>query len=193
MGKMKEEISQLVKKSKGLNEAKNDSEQWIKNTGNSTGNKSVARTSEVFKPGKIYTFRYENPINKDRTWDRNPTVLSLGRIDGLDIGINLNYLTYKQRLTLLDRVYDQYYNRIQDSIKKSGGNALMQSEILALNYDNIKRFLSKGSYVKACRRYITSKRKNTIVVSYSEWARIAVIDNSDFTNGDINQAQEKTN
>lgn len=193
MGKMKEEISQLVKKSKGLNEAKNDSEQWIKNTGNSTGNNSVARTSEVFKPGKIYTFRYENPINKDRIWDINPTVLSLGRIDGLDIGINLNYLTYNQRLTLLDRVYDQYYNRIQDSIKKSGGNALMQSEILALNYDNIKRFLSKGSYVKACRRYITSKRKNTIVVSYSEWARIAVIDNSDFTNGDINQAQEKTN
>lgn len=185
MGKLKTEISQLIKKSRGLNQARIDTNKWF-NTSN-----SVVNTQELFKPGKIYVFRYEHPINKERLWDMNPTVLSLGRTEGLDIGLNLNFLTYNQRVALLDRVYEQYYEHIKRSVERSGGNPLRQEQIISMNYDNIKRFLSKTNYHKACRRYINNKRKNTKVISYSDWVRMAIINKSDFNNGDINQAHSK--
>jgi hypothetical protein len=186
---LKSQISQYVKNLKGLNQAKNSTEAWLRDVKNSTGDNSIAKTNELFKPGKIYIFRYENPINKERMWDLNPTVLSLGRVDGLDIGINLNYLNYNQRVTLLDTVYNQYSNIIEDSIKNSGTNAKNQKSIPSMNYENIKKFLEKSTYQKACRRYMHSKRKNTIVVGYNHWDKIAVIDTSNFVNGDINKAQ----
>jgi hypothetical protein len=188
---LKSKISDYVKGLKGLNQARNSTESWIRDAKNSTGDKSIARTNEIFKPGKIYIFRYENPLDKERMWDLNPTVLSLGRVDGLDIGINLNYLNYNQRVNLLSTVYDQYSNIIEDTIERFGTNALNQKSIPAMNYDNISRFLEKSQYSKACRKYFTSKRKNTIVVGYNHWDKVAVINTSNFMNGDINKAQSK--
>jgi hypothetical protein len=186
---LKSKISGYIKNLKGLNQARKSTEKWIRDAKDSTGDKSIIKTNELFKPGKIYIFRYEEPINKERMWDLNPTVLSLGRVDGLDIGINLNYLNYNQRVALLDSVYNQYINIIEDTIEKSGTNAKNQRSIPSMNYDNIKRFLEKSVYHKACRRYKHNKRKNTIVVGYNHWDKIAVINTSNFVNGDINKAQ----
>lgn len=187
MGKLKDEVNNIIKNSRGLNNAQSNAHNWLKTS------KSVYNTNEIFKPGKIYIFRYENPLDKSKLWDMNPTVLSLGRTEGIDIGINLNFLNYTQRLFLLDKIYEQYFEHIQRSIKWSRGIPLKQAPILQLNYDNIKTQLSKTNYIKACRKYITSKRKNTKIISYNDWPRVAIINTASFNPNDPGKAYSKIN
>jgi hypothetical protein len=192
MGKVKTEVQALVTKLKSKNAAVADTKRWFTSARNSSGDSSVRRDNGVFKPGKIYVFRYEKPI-KDKMWDRNPVVLSLGRVGGYDVGINLNHLDYNKRLDLLDRVYSQFEKSIERSIKTSGGDALSQNIITSMQYENIQRFIESSGYLKAFRRYITNKRTHSTIVGYTQWNRIALLDIIDIQGGDVNKAYDKTN
>jgi len=187
------EVSALISKSKGKAIAVADTKRWFKKTRESAGDTSVRRDNGVFKPGKIYVFRYETPVNKGKMWDRNPVVLSLGRVDGLDVGINLNYLPYAKRLDLLDRVYEQFKGRIESSVSKAGSDALSQNQITSMQYENIHRFLEKSGYMKAFRRYHTGKRKKSTLIGFTKWNRAVLLDIVDMAGGDVNKAYAKTN
>ena len=189
---VKAEVSELISKMRGKSIAVKDTKNWFKNTRNSSGDTSVRRDSGVFKPGKIYVFRYESPVRDNKMWDRNPVVLSLGRVDGMDVGINLNYLPYAKRLDLLDRVYEQFRNVIERSIKNSGSDALSQNGIKSMQYENVQRFLKDSGYMKAFRRYHTNKRKKSTIIGYTEWNRAALLDIVDMAGGDVNKAYAKT-
>lgn len=190
---VREEVMSLIKKSKGRSIATANTKRWFKQMRTSTGDSSIVIYNGTFKPGKIYAFRYENPVNKDRIWDRNPVVLSLGRKDGFDIGINLNYLSYPKRLDLLDTVFRQFEKEIQRSIKTSGSDALSQMHIKSMTFSNMERILKDSGYMNAFRRYSTSKRKKTTLIGYTNWNRAVLLDIADITNGNIRDAHNKTN
>lgn len=187
------EVRSLVVKMKGKSIAIADTKKWFRTTRNSSGDTSVAKDSSTFVPGKIYVFRYETPINKNAMWDRNPVVLSLGRVDGFDVGINLNYLSYSKRLDLLDRVYEQFKGRIEQTVSKAGSDALRQGHINSMQYENVKRFLNDSGYMHAFRRYSTAKRKKSTIIGYTQWNRAVLLDIVDIVNGDVNKAYAKTN
>lgn len=193
MGKLSQEIKSLVIESRGLDIAKNDSIKWYKTTANSAKDTSVKTNNGPFKPGKIYIFRYENPKTKDSLewWDRNPVVLSLGQHDGKDIGINLNLIPYARKIQLLDKIYDQYDTRIDTMIERGKGNANAETGIPSLTYERIKPFLEKTGFAAAVRTYFIGLRKNTHVVSYSKWNRVALIDLHDIKGATINKAYSK--
>jgi len=190
---VKAEVSTLISKMKGRSIASADTKIWFKNTRNSAGDTSVRRDSSPFKPGKIYVFRYETTERKGKMWDRNPVVLSLGRVDGFDVGINLNYLTYNQRLDLLDRIYEQFKESIDRSIENSGGDAISQTPIESMQYENIQQMFQGSDYIKAFRRYDTSKRNKSTIIGFSKWNRVVLLDIVDIAGGDINKAHAKTN
>jgi len=189
---VKREVSALITKSKGKDIAQEETKRWFKNTRDSAGDSSVRRDGSVFKPGKIYVFRYESPENPSKMWDRNPVVLSLGTVNGLDVGINLNYLSYAKRLDLLDRVYEQFKGRIERSVSKAGSDALTQDLIKSMQYENIHRFLEKSGYMKAFRRYQTNKRKKSTLIGFTQWNRAVLLDIIDMAGGDVKDAQAKT-
>ena len=186
------EVSALVAKMKGQSIAVADTKIWFKNTRDSAGDTSVRRDNGVFKPGKIYVFRYESPERPGKMWDRNPVVLSLGRVDGLDVGINLNYLPYAKRLDLLDRVYEQFKGLIESNTKKAGSDALAQGMIKSMQYENIQRMLHDSGYMKAFRRYQTNKRRKSTIIGYTKWNRAVLLDIVDMAGGDVNKAYAKT-
>ena len=189
MGALKDEISAFQKEMGGRGPQEKDSKKWYKSSKSGTGDSSISRTNEVFKPGKIYSFTYANPVRDDKIWDRSPVVLSLGRVDGYDVGINLNLLSSAKRLDFLDRVYTQYKKSIDRSVKLSGTDAISQREIKSMYYENVKRFLEQSGYMKAFRRYISNRRTGTYVFGYQEWKRVATLEIGNFGNGDINSAQ----
>lgn len=191
MGKIKDDVNKLVKELRGKDVAIQNTRKWFKNTKASAGDTSVKSTSSPFKPGKIYVFRYEKPKDNTRLWDRNPVVLSLGTSDGLDVGINLNFLPYAKRLDLLDRVYEQYKSITDAHIKSGGTDAVSQKAIVQMTYENVNRFLEKSGYMSAFRRYVTNKRKNTAIIGYSMWNRAVLLEISDISSGDINKAYSK--
>lgn len=192
MPQVKDEVSQLVAKMRGRDVAVEDTKRWYKTTKASAGDFTVKSTTESFKPGKIYVFRYENPVKQNKLWDRNPVVLSLGVDEGLDVGLNLNFFPYPKRLDLLDRVYDQYQGLIDRAIQLSAGDATSEQYLPQMRYDIIKRFLEKYDYMKAYRRYYTNKRTNSAVISYTVWNRAVLLDIADIADGDINKAYAKT-
>lgn len=193
MGKLSSEIKALITESRGLDIAKKESNRWYEKAATSSGDSSVESSSAPFRPGKIYIFRYENPKTKAtlKWWDRNPVVLSLGQHDGKDIGINLNLIPYARKLQLLDKIYEQYLPMIESMIERGEGDASSESGIPALRYEMIKPFLDKTGFGAAVRMYITGLRKNTNVVSYSKWNKVALIDLNDISGATINQAYAK--
>ena len=193
MGKLSKEISALVTESRGLDIAKKESIEWYKKTASSSGDSSVENYNGPFKPGKIYIFRYENPKTKDTLewWDRNPVVLSLGQHDGKDIGINLNLIPYARKIQLLDKIYDQYESRIDTMVKRGRGDASSEQGIPSFTYERVKPFLEKTGFGAAVRTYIIGLRKNSRVVSYFKWNRVALIDLNDIKGATINKAYSK--
>lgn len=193
MGKLSQDINALIRESRGLDVAKNSVNSWFKNTSQSTGDKSVESTSSIFRAGKIYIFRYENPKTGDKLewWDRNPVVLSLGHKDGKDIGINLNLLPYSRKIQLLDKIYEQYLPKIERMIERGKGDATTEDGIADLTYEKLKPFLEKTGFGAAVRMYITGLRTNSKVISFTKWKNLALIDLNDIARGDINMAYSK--
>lgn len=191
MGKLADEIRVLVKGYKSLDLAKQDTEKWFRKALSSASDKSVNRTSEAFKPGKIYVFRYEDTITENEWWDLHPVVLSLGRKDGKDIGINLNLIPHANKQQLLDKIYTFYKTKIDDKIEKAHGNSISESFIASFNYDAMKPFLEKTGFAAAVRTYATGNRKNSAVISYSEWRKVALLDLAQIKGASINVAYKK--
>lgn len=188
MGDLLNEINGLINSMKGLDVTRQNTLTWYKKTLNSTADKSIVRTSGVFQPGKIYIFRYETPITEDiKMWDLNPVVLSLGRDDGKDIGINLNLIPYSTKVKLLDKIYTMYKSKIDDKIRIGGGNALSEGYIAELNYIALRHFIETSGMSGAIRTYYTNLRKNTAVISFSDWKRIALLDIVQIKGGTINK------
>jgi hypothetical protein len=104
MGQVLKDIRALSKEAGGKRRAASDAEEWFQSTSKSIRVKSVARSMRRFEPGKIYVFRYENPVSAF-WWDSNPVVLALDPSDsGNDMGINLNMLPVPIKEQLLDFV-----------------------------------------------------------------------------------------
>ena len=180
MGYVKSEISKLVKENKGKKLARASAAEWFEKALNSRKDKSVDKQRFPFQPGKIYVFDYDDPLNKQTLewWDQNPVVLALRSIDKeTDCGINLNLLPVKFKEDFLDAFYTMHFSQIKagsTGFKKN--NAFMQTPIMQLDYETVKKFLDRFGFGFAIRRYKVIRKKNQAVVSYENWPKIALCD-----------------
>jgi hypothetical protein len=185
MSKLSTEVKNFVQNARGLDNARVAANEWFKTVGKSNGDKSIQSYSGPFKPGKIYVFRYEHPVTEEKleTWDANPVVLSLGRVDGLDVGINLNYLPQKAKLALLDKIYSNYGSKIEEAEAKNPGVAKSQKDILSMNQVQLERFVGNMGINYAIKRYVTNLRKSSKVVSAEGWKYLPLLNLSQFKPG----------
>lgn len=185
MGQVLKDIRALSKEAGGKKRAASAAEEWFQNTSKSIRVQSIARSMRRFEPGKIYVFRYNNPVSAF-WWDSNPVVLALDPSDiGNDMGINLNMLPVPIKEQLLDFVYEQYKQYING--QTSGGkaeNARAQAP-LSLSYRGAKTFLQKFGFDFAIRQYKASRKSQQQVVSYEHWARIALCDFLELNNSSV--------
>lgn len=178
MGYVRTNVANYVKDHNGLKYARSRAEQWYENSLSSLKETGVTNYTGPFLAGKIYVFRYQNPATEEKLkwWDYNPVVLSLGRKNNLDIGVNLNLLPYTVKLFLLDEIYEKLRPAFEREMAKNPNNAQKQKHIQALMYDNLKRFVDHLGFGFAIRTYHSALRLKTGVVSYENWHKIALMD-----------------
>lgn len=191
MAKLSDEVKNFVKNARGLDNARSAADEWFKTVGKSSGDKSIQSYGGPFQPGKIYIFRYENPVTKERLkqWDANPVVLSLGTVDGVDVGVNLNYLPQNVKLRVLDNIYKNFESKIDEQIAKAPGEAKKQKAILSFDANTIQSFLDKAGLGYAIKRYVTNLRKSTKVVSAEGWKYVPLLNLVQIKKTDIRKVQ----
>ena len=179
MGKIKDDIKTLSKDAGSKSRAATAARQWYDKGVKSVRESAVAKSSGQFKTGMIYVFRYEKPKHIETLpwWDKNPVVLALDPTDnGNDLGINLNLLPPDIKEDLLDMVYERMRAMIKAQTKgPAADNAIIQRGI-RLEYKGAKKFLKQYGFDFAIRQYIPQLKSNQKVVSYENWARIALCD-----------------
>lgn len=192
MGAIKKEIKSLSKDAGSLAAARKKAHAWFSAGKLNRKEKGVASTGQRFRPGKIYVFEYKTPKGIDTLewWDQNPVVLALDPYNGNDVGINLNLLPNEVREELLDFVYDKMKGQIKSqSMGSRSGDALNQGQ-LKFTYDGARLFLKQYGYDFAIRQYIPNLKSKQAVVSYENWARIAICDFIDLNGTTVREIQE---
>lgn len=187
MGQVKTDIRTLSREAGGKRRAAANAEEWFTTTSKAVREKAVQRTAVRFQPGKIYVFRYENPISAF-WWDSNPVVLALNTADsGNDMGINLNMLPVPLKEDLLDFVYEQYQQYISGQTRGAKKENARAQAPLSLSYEGAKQFLKRYGFDFAIRQYKASRKSQQQVVSYEHWARIALCDFIELNNSTVGQ------
>lgn len=176
MGNIKKDIASLIKTHGSKANAKKESELWYTKSLMAFRNKSVAKKPGMFTPGKIYVFRYDDPITPDlEWWDRNPIVLALDPYKGNDVGINLNLLPANVKETLLDDIHTTLMGQIKTNTGRAPENAAAQPG-LRFTYKGAKQYLDRYGFGFAVRQYIPSRKTRQAVIAYEHWSKIALCD-----------------
>ena len=187
MGQIKTDIRTLSREAGGKRRAAANAEEWFTTTSKAVREKAVQRTAARFQPGKIYVFRYENPVSAF-WWDSNPVVLALNKADnGNDMGINLKMLPVPIKEQLLDFVYEQYQQYISGQTRGAKKENARAQAPLSLSYEGAKQFLKRYGFDFAIRQYKASRKSQQQVVSYEHWARIALCDFIELNNSTVGQ------
>jgi len=191
MGKFSDEVKNFIQNARGLDNARIAADEWYRTVGKSNGDKAIQSYSGPFQPGKIYIFRYEHPKTMERLeqWDANPVVISLGRVDGLDLGININYLPQNVKLRVIDKIYKNFQSKIEEQETKKPAQAKKQKPIISFNEDTIIKFISDAGLGYAIKRYVTNLRKGTKVVSAEGWKYVPLLNLAQIKKTDIRKVQ----
>ncbi|MCL2311539.1 MAG: hypothetical protein FWC41_03460 [Firmicutes bacterium] len=140
-----------------------------------------------FQNGRIYTFEYFEPKYKDDRkklpyYDGRPIVLVINtfKAEGTSnlnmVGINLNLIPRKMRITILDillnKLNKQYKTTEYDEVLYHGD----MYEFLKLV---IGKLYSSG-FEFAIRSYIFDLIKRPTYINYNDWKYVCLIDSRDF-------------
>jgi hypothetical protein len=187
MGLLKNLIREYEREVGGKGKAIISANKWFVKAKKDSKEQTLVKTNERFKRGKIYIFRYNDPLTKERLsqWDANPVVLGLGQDDyGNDIGINFNYLPNPIRLKIMDKIMEEYSPRIEGAMRgKNKENAKAQQQITSLNYINLGKVLIKVGYKQAIRTYKPKLKTDQFVLSYEAWARLTYLNLKEMRSG----------
>ena len=179
---------------RGFINASKESMEWYNSIKSKKG--VVDRTQDwnkMFDRGKVYIFDY-NPKTADilSFYDKNPMVLSLGKLrrlgeEGpLDLAINLNFIPTDLKENILDLAYKNGKSTIRKEFENDTkpGN---QREIKNFTYRSAIKVLKNTGFEFSLRSYYKHRRKNTRVLSYSEWFRTLFLSTEDMVGVKISQ------
>jgi hypothetical protein len=164
-----------------------------------TNEREQVNKQKLWIPGRIYTFQYD-PLYKDMLdyYDRRPIVFVHGVVkakNGNDIlvGLNLNFLPEKVRVTVLEYFYQQFKNDYAQSGEIVGKITIIQRAIQFLkNWLGVQKIFddqAKVGYQFAFRNYIISgaRMKGATLVENSDWAYIPFLQTKDVVGKGLNE------
>lgn len=187
MGYVKNRIKELSRESGSINAAKKTAEKWFEDSVKNRKLTEAEYTRSRFEPGKIYVFEY-SPITENLPWfDKNPVVLAIERVDGNDLGINLNLLPVEFKEQLLDDLYNRLEGQINRASSGKRGLDAQGQKPLRITYDGMKVYLKRFGFDFAIRQYIPNRKNNQAVITYNRWPDIALCDFIDLEGTTVQQ------
>ncbi len=182
MKDLKLEIETYVKTNKGRRKASKVSQSQLSLIG--------SRYSGRFDLGKMYSFEY---FGADEAWyDTSPIIIGLGSSpSGNGVGINLHYIPYDIRISIINRIWSSFSAIIQAQLNGSNlGKPLNQSSLTGLSWDNLKSAYGKLYNLGHCvKQYRLDRIRNMRLIGYENWYIGAVNDENMFYGTTIKKAQ----
>lgn len=146
----------------------------------------------AFSPGKMYTFEYYT--DDEEIYDTRPIVLGLGLNEyGNDVGINLHFIPFRQRLQLVEHIYSAFNTTINAELKsKRAPHPNSQRSLNHFTWDNINEAYGNMINIKyAVRQYRLERMRYPSVLGYQHWYLGIVNDEDNFVGVTKNKAQSK--
>lgn len=149
-------FNDYVKEHKSKAKAARAANRWYKDyrkPKNFIGNKNLV-------PGRIYNFKYVNPITKNlKWWDLNPLVFAL-KSDSrdYDIGINLNLVPIGVR-----RKFIEYFHNKNIAPSK-------------ITYRSIKSILTRYRCGFAVRKYYANNKEDLLQFEKQDWHKVYLLE-----------------
>jgi hypothetical protein len=182
MGDLSRQIDTYVKENGGRRRASQASQSQLSLIGD--------RYSGRFDLGKMYSFEY---FGADEPWyDTSPIIVSLGTSpSGRGVGINLHYIPYDIRVSLLDRIWKSFSSTIEGQINGSNlGKPVNQSPLPGLNWENLNAAYGRRYNLAHCvKQYRLDRIRTMRVIGYENWYVAAANDENRFHGTTISQAQ----
>lgn len=193
MGQIKKDIRELSKAAGSKSRARKEAEDWFTETNKKRANKEVQSIGTRFEPGKIYVFEYKTPKTLETLewWDKHPVVLALDRYDRNDVGINLNLLPIEVKEEMLDMLYDRLAGQIKSNSTGAKAKNASTQRPLNFTYKGAIQYLKRYGYDFAIRQYIPNLKTKQAVVSYENWAKIALCDFVDLEGITLNEMKKR--
>jgi hypothetical protein len=175
-----ERFAEIIDRKVQIRTIKADLEKWFDDVyiKNASQPREIMK-DDVMVPGKIYTFKYFTDP-KERFYDLHPTFLMLYaktvNNDSQVYGINLSVVPPLQKIKILGKLYDFYYNKgiavSADNIN-SGRGAL---NLTPFDYKFVSTLIQNTGYQLAMAVY---KRRKIIghpmIVTYDEWWKVCLL------------------
>jgi len=143
-------------------------------------NKGQSFNPSNFLTGKIYSFAYQDSLDKKKKFINNrPVVFFTGFIDKNDKllfqGIDMILIPPPIRLAFLERITKVYNSQIDSNIKKileSDGKDQMQ---LRTEFETLDTILQNIPYKNAYRYWDVRRVKDIKEISYEDWTKIVYL------------------
>ena len=136
----------------------------------------------------MYAFRYFT--DQENFYDTFPIVIGLGLTNGINqLGINLHYIPYKIRVSLINDIIKSFSDFLESQIKFAGkpNNQLINKNF---TYELVMKALSRKYNLKyAVRQYRLDRMRKPRVIGYEDWYIGVANDDNFFFGGTIREAQ----
>jgi hypothetical protein len=146
-------------------------------------NKGDSNFSKPFIPGQIYSFYYptDSEIKEKRKFiNRNPIVICTSIFSNKEEpilkGIDLIVTPPKYRVTILSKIYDNFYNTIKENQKKYEKKGLLTK--LPLDENSLERLLSNSGYKKSFFGFKIKFIRNIKPLNLDDWFKIPYLGES---------------
>lgn len=164
-----------------------------------TNEREQVNKQKLWLPGRIYTFQY-NPLYKDVLdyYDKRPIVFVHGVMNSSNgnkilVGINLNFLPEKVRVTVLEYFYNTFKSDYDKSGEIVGKISIIQRAIQFLkNWLGIQKVFqtqAKVGYQFAFRNYIISpeRMRGVTMIENNDWEYIPFIETKEIVGKSLNE------
>lgn len=143
--------------------------------------------------GKPYVFSYVDKTKE--LYDMNPYVISLGPTQGNEhiyYCLNLHYIPYKIRVSVVNYIYNSFSNTIDNEIGKFpyACDSKNQASVNECTISSIKNLARQFSLMQAIHKYDIRNIQNCRCINYNKIHYLVCSDLNTFANGTINDAQK---
>lgn len=157
-------------------------------------NKEVIRHSEWFvkrsymEPGKLYSFRYLEPLTKDNIlwWDSMPLTLAFGHYiseegNVVEMGLNLHHVPMGCRIDTLCAIVDAFKKMYQGELYRE------KQKSIPMKWQQVAGFVKKFGVEFAFRSYRPELMSGTICFPYEQWSKAVFLPSIKYEKLNANQ------
>jgi hypothetical protein len=152
--------------------------------------------SSNFLTGKIYSFEYNDQLEKPKSYiNKRPVVFFTGfksyEDKAIFYGIDLILLSPQFRIPFFTRIQSVYQDTIENNQEKLDKGELKSQVQLKTDYETLDIILKGINYKHAYRAWDLKKVRDVVEIPYADWTRIVYLDTRSIQGTPLNEIYKK--